>query len=125
MDITGDPDDAKVTITADGAPVAVVGQNWATNQRLRVRTNHAYDADDIVWLTFAGNDPDMKTVAGSLVDPYGPLLVPDPIFFQQERQQWIDDHSPPPPPGTPERDAWDAARIDWIEQHTGHGPPGP
>lgn len=104
MDTTATPPNASWTTTAAGFPHAVLDQTWQDATHL-VLDYHVDDLSDPVYLTYAGNDPGLKTAGGDIVEPFGPILVPDPPWWVQGIAEWINDH-PPPPLEDPEHPAW-------------------
>jgi len=61
---------------------------------------------DPVYLTLPVTVANYVTLNGFTMDPYGPILVPDPPWLQDKMSAWIAAHPAPSPQGSPSWLAW-------------------
>ena len=108
MDQAVKPVPGDFLVTTQGVPIVVGAVLWtdATTLDLIFIPGPLVDP---VYLTFPTSVPNYRDLGGVTMDPYGPILVPDPPLAKKKYQEWLLTHPAPLPPFTP---AW----FDWLKE---------
>lgn len=122
MDVSDTPPNGSWTTTSNGVPKAVNAQTWLDATHLELSYAVPSFADP-VYLTYAGAQDGLRTAQGKMVEAFGPILIPDPPWWRQSIQGWMNDH-PPPPLADPGHPAWHALHrvyLLWLERQHEQG----
>ena len=110
------PVPADFTITDASGVRVPLDVSWNTTKILRLLFA-APALVDPVWLTFPTSVPNYVTGNGFTMDPYGPILIPDPPLAKKALAEWTLTHPEPPSTDKTAFDAWIKKAADfWSSQ---------